>query len=80
MSLRKDRYYMNMNELLKNFNSNDLKQINDFLNSSQGKNVSGGLSNKDKQNILNQFMQLDPNKVKNKLGGLTKEDILKMLK
>ena len=71
---------MNMNELFKNLSSDDLQQINDFLNSSQGKNAAKNLSRKDKQNILNQFMQLDPNKVKNRLNGLTKEDILKLLK
>ena len=71
---------MNMNELFKNLSSDDLQQINEFLNSTQGKNAAKNLSSKDKQNILNQFMQLDPNKVKNRLNGLTKEDILKLLK
>lgn len=71
---------MNMNEIFKNLSPRDLQQINDFLNSSQGQNAARNLSNKDKQNILNQFMQLDPSKVKSKLNGLSKEDILKMLK
>lgn len=69
---------MNMNEIFKNLSPQDLKQINDFLNSNQGKNAN--LSSKDKQNILNQFMQLDPNKVKSKLNGISKEDILRLLK
>ena len=34
---------MNLNDFLKNFNLSDLKQINDFLNSSQGKNVTKNL-------------------------------------
>lgn len=71
---------MNINDVLKNFNSNDLQQINDFLNSAQGKNMTANLSGKDKENILKQFMQLDPNKIKSKLNGLSKEDILKLLK
>lgn len=71
---------MNINDVLKNFNSNDLQQINDFLNSAQGKKVTSSLSGKDKENILKQFMQLDPSKVKSKLNGLSKEDILKLLK
>lgn len=71
---------MNINDVLKNFNSSDLQQINDFLNSAQGKNMAANLSGKDKENILKQFMQLDPNKVKSKLNGLSKEDILKLLK
>lgn len=71
---------MNINEILKNFNSNDLQQINDFLNSQQGKNATANLSRSDKANLLKQFMSLDPNKVKSKLNGLSKEDILKLLK
>ncbi|MBQ3124643.1 MAG: hypothetical protein IJC09_04385 [Clostridia bacterium] len=71
---------MNINDILKNFNSSDLQQINDFLNSAQGKNMAANLSGKDKENILKQFMQLDPDKIKSKLNGLSKEDILKLLK
>lgn len=71
---------MNINEILKNFNSNDLQEINNFLNSAQGKNMTSNLSGKDKENILRQFMQLDPDKVKNKLSRLSKEDILRLLK
>ena len=36
---------MNMNDMLKNFSENDLKDINNFLNSAQGKNL---VSNKNK--------------------------------
>ena len=43
---------MNMNELFKNLSSDDLQQINDFLNSSQGKNAAKNLSSKDKQEVL----------------------------
>lgn len=71
---------MNINDILKNFNSNDMQQINDFLNSVQGKNVTSNPGGIDKENILRQFMQLDPDKVKSKLNGLSKEDILKLLK
>lgn len=71
---------MNLNDFLKNFNPSDLQQINDFLNSSQGKNVTKNLDARAKQEILNQFMKLDSNQVKNKLNGLSKEDILKLLK
>ena len=71
---------MNINDLLKNFNSNELQQINEFLNSAQGKKMAANLGEKEKENILRQFMQLDPNKIKSKLNGLSKEDILKLLK
>lgn len=71
---------MNMNDILKNFNENQLNEINKFLNSAQGKNISGNLNNNDKERLLRQFMSLDPNTVKKKLNGLSKDDILKLLK
>ncbi len=71
---------MNMNDMLKNFSENDLRDINNFLNSAQGKNLVSNINKSQKEKILQQFMQLDPNTVKRKLNGLSKEDILKLLK
>ena len=71
---------MNMNDMVKNFSENDLKDINNFLNSAQGKNLVSNINKSQKEKILQQFMQLDPNTVKRKLNGLSKEDILKLLK
>lgn len=71
---------MNVNDIFKSFNSSDLQQINNFLNSSQGKNMTSDLTDKNKKNILEQFMRLDAETVKNKLNGISKEDILKLLK
>lgn len=71
---------MNVNDIFKSFNSSDLQQINNFLNSSQGKNMTSDLTDKHKKNILEQFMRLDAETVKNKLNGISKEDILKLLK
>ena len=71
---------MNINDVLKNFNENELQQINQFINSSQGKGISNNLSQSQKEKLLKQFINLDPTKVKSKLNGLTKEDILKLLK
>lgn len=71
---------MNINEILSKFNSNQIKQINDFLNSQQGKNISRQLTQNEKSELLKQFERLDDNLVKSKLNGLTKADILRMLK
>lgn len=71
---------MNINDVLKNFNENELQQINQFINSSQGKGITNNLSQSQKEKLLKQFINLDPTKVKSKLNGLTKEDILKLLK
>ncbi len=71
---------MNINDILNNFSASQLSQINEFLNSAQGQKLKSGLSNADKLKLLEQFSRLDPNLVKKKLNGLTKEDILRMLK
>lgn len=71
---------MNINDILNNFSSEQLSQINDFLNSAQGQKLKSGLSGSEKLKLLEQFSHLDPNLVKKKLNGLTKEDILRMLK
>lgn len=72
--------FMNINDILSSFNSNQLQQINSFLNSAQGNSFSDKLSSADKQNLMNRFEQLDPNVVKRKIGELTKEELLRMLK
>lgn len=71
---------MDINEIMSNFNANQLKQINDFLNSAQGKKLQQNMSDNDKAQLLKKFKQLDPNDVKNALNGVSKEMILKMLK
>lgn len=71
---------MNINEILSKFNANQLSEINSFLTSAQGKKLSGGISDAEKENLLRQFKGLDSNTIASKLNGLTKDDILKMLK
>lgn len=71
---------MNINDILKNFSESELREVNDFLSSTQGKKFSSSISGSQKEQILKQFMQLDPNIVKKKLNGLSKDDILKLLK
>ncbi len=71
---------MNLNDMLNNFNENQMKQINDFLKSEQGKNLANGLTQQKKDEIFRQFMSLDPEIIKSKLNGISKEDILRFLK
>lgn len=71
---------MNLNDMLNNFNENQLREIETFLNSQQGKNISNNLSQQKKDEILRQFLNLDPQAVKSKLNGISKEDILRLLK
>lgn len=71
---------MNLNDMLNNFNENQMKQINDFLKSEQGKNLANGITQQKKDEIFRQFMSLDPEIIKSKLNGISKEDILRFLK
>ncbi len=71
---------MNLNDILNNFNENQMKQINDFLKSEQGKNFANGLSQQKKDELFRQFMSLDSEIIKSKLNGISKEDILRFLK
>lgn len=71
---------MNLNDMLSNFNENQLQQVEAFLNSQQGKKMTNNLSQQKKDEILRQFLNLDPKIVKSKLNGISKEDILKFLK
>lgn len=71
---------MNLNDMLNNFNENQMRQINDFLKSEQGKNLANGLTQQKKDEIFRQFMSLDPEIIKSKLNGISKEDILRFLK
>ncbi len=71
---------MNINDMLSNFNENQIRQINDFLKSEQGKNFANGLTQEKKDELFRQFMSLDPEVVRSKLNGISKEDILRFLK
>lgn len=71
---------MNINDIFNNFSSDQLQQINNFLNSAQGKKLKAGLSPAEKARIIEQFSQIDPKTIQSKLNGLSMEDILKFLK
>ncbi len=71
---------MNINELLNNLTPEDRNKINNFINSTQAKNIEKKLSDSDKNKLLEQFSRLDPQLIRSKLNGLTKDDILKFLK
>ncbi len=70
---------MDINEILSSFNENQLKQINQFLNSQQGQKLARP-SEADKKKMLAKLSGLDIEKVRRNVKNLTKEDILKMLK
>ncbi len=69
----------NISELLKNFNQNQIKEINDFLSSPKGKQLKNNLSDADKQKLLEQFSKLNPSTVQNAVKNMSSDDILKII-
>ena len=69
----------NMNDLLRSFNQNQLREINDFLNSSQGRKIKNKINSSDKNELLREFQKLDPKVVNSRLKSLSKQDILKII-
>lgn len=69
-----------LENMLKNFNQNQLREINEFLNSSKGKNIKNNLTNSDKERLMREFNKLDANEVRKKIGSLSNEDIMKIIR
>lgn len=70
----------NFSEILKNFNQNQIREINAFLNSAKGTKLKNSLSDADKARLLQQFSKLDPAAVKKAVNGLSTEDLMKIIK
>ena len=70
----------NINNLLKNLNQNQLREINQFLNSSQGANLKNKINSSNKEQLIKELSKLDPNLVSNKLKGLSSADIIKLMR
>lgn len=68
-----------MNDLLRSFNQNQLREINDFLNSSQGRKIKNKINSSNKNELLREFQKLDPKVVNSRLKSLSKQDILKII-
>lgn len=68
-----------MNDLLRSFNQNQLREINDFLNSSQGRKIKNKINSSNKNELLREFQKLDPQVVNSRLKSLSKQDILKII-
>lgn len=68
-----------INSLLRSFDRNQLREINDFLNSAQGRKVKDKINSSDKNELLKAFSALDRETVNSKLKNLSKQDILKII-
>ena len=73
--------FMNkLEKILKDFDENQLREINNFLNSADGKRLKNQISASQKDRILREFSKLDPNEVRQKISGLSSADLMKIMK
>ncbi|MDY3031551.1 MAG: hypothetical protein SOS24_07320 [Clostridia bacterium] len=69
----------NINSLLQNFSQNQLKEINDFLNSAKGRQFSQSLSSAEKDALLKKLSGIDPSYAQKKLKNLSSRDLAKII-
>lgn len=73
--------FMNkLEKILKDFDENQLKEINKFLNSADGQRLKNQITASEKDRILREFSKLDPNEVRKKISGLSGDDLMKIMK
>ena len=61
-----------LERMLKDFDENQLREINKFLKSH--------INSTDKDKLLQEFSKLDPNEVKKRISGLSTADLMKIMK
>ena len=70
----------NIDKILSNLNQNQLREINQFLNSIQGKQLKNKINSSDKEKLLREFAKLDPAMVNSKLKGMSTEQLISLIK
>lgn len=70
----------NINNLLKNLNQNQLREINQFLNSAQGKNIKDKINSSNKEQLIKELSKLDPKLVNSKLKSLSSADFARLMR
>ena len=66
-----------LERMLKDFDENQLREINKFLNSADGRRLKSHINSTDKDKLLQEF---DPNEVKKRISGLSTADLMKIMK
>ncbi|MDD6484817.1 MAG: hypothetical protein PUF72_09645 [Clostridiales bacterium] len=70
----------NIENILKNFDQNQLRQINSFLSTAQGQRLKKKINSSDKQKLLREFSKLDEREVSSRLRGLSKDELMRIIK
>ena len=69
----------NINNLLRNLNQNQLKEINDFLNTAQGRKLKSKINSSNKQELLRELSKLSPDVVNCKLKNISQQDLMRII-
>lgn len=69
-----------LEKILKDFDENQLREINKFLNSADGKRLKNQITASEKDQLLREFSRLDPDEVKKKISGLSSTDLMRIMK
>lgn len=62
-------------DVLRGFNQNQLREINSFLSSAQGERLKKKLGAADRDRLLDEFSKLDPDDVKRRLAQLSDREL-----
>lgn len=68
-----------LEQLLNNFDKNQLNEINKFLNSSQGAKIKNKINSANKDELMREFQKIDPSVVKSKMKGISSKDIMQII-
>lgn len=68
-----------MEQLLKDFDRDKLRQINDFLSTSDGMRLKKQINNADKDRLIREFSNLNSKEVQKRLAKLNPEDIKRIM-
>lgn len=67
-------------QLLKGFNKNQLKEINDFLNSADGIRLKNQIASANKDKLIRELSGLDENELKKRISSMNAEDLKRIMK
>lgn len=69
-----------LEKILKDFDENQLREINKFLSSADGQRLKNQITASEKDRILREFSKLDPDEVRKKISGLSGNDLMNIMK
>lgn len=69
-----------MKHILKNFDENQIREINRFLNSDDGRRLKESISERDKEELLKRIGTIDSRKLKDVMSRMSPGDLARIMK